>query len=106
MFALDQETIEGKSLKELIESNTYYLIFADLKAFSKGIQIVPIETYNDFLDSSCALVLLIVDCSYVTIYSKEQETIELLYRNALICEFEQVSYLTDETDGRTRLISF
>ncbi|ARK30222.1 DUF2691 family protein [Halalkalibacter krulwichiae] len=102
LFSEDKKAIEGAELKKLLENNKYYIIFADLQAYPKD-EFSDIETYEDFIKSQCELVLLVVDSCYVTIYCKNKETIELLYKNATQCGFEDVEYITDENDTRTRL---
>ncbi|WP_253073866.1 DUF2691 family protein [Sutcliffiella rhizosphaerae] len=52
--------MEGTELKALLENNCYYLIFADLKSYSQG-KVTEIHTYEEFLQSECEFVLLIVD---------------------------------------------
>ncbi|HDR7244788.1 TPA: DUF2691 family protein, partial [Bacillus mobilis] len=74
----------------------------DLKAYPKGEVLEEIETYEEFKESKCELVLLVADCTYVTIYAKDQKAIELMYENARNQGF-YVEYVTDENDGRTRL---
>ena len=95
--------IDGLSLKELLKDNRYYLIFVDLKAYPKGKKPSVIETYRDFLNSDCEIVLLVVDSVYVTIYCKESEKLERLYDNAKIKGFENLQYITDKNDTRTKL---
>ena len=102
LFSEDREIIQGVELKSLLETNKYYIIFAELQAFSIE-EISHIETFEEFTQSECELVLLVVDCSYVTIYCKNQMAIKLLYKNAINCGFEDVEYITDENDSRTRL---
>ena len=103
LFSEDNKVMSGLELKKLIKDNIYYLIFADLKAYPKGEVLGDIETYEEFKESKCELVLLVADCTYVTIYAKDQKAIELMYENALNQDF-YVEYVTDENDGRTRLL--
>jgi Protein of unknown function (DUF2691) len=102
LFSGDKEVIEGVELRSLLENNKYYVIFADLQAYPKD-EFSDIETYDEFLKSNCELILLVVDSCYVTIYCKNKGTIELLYKNATDCGFEDVIYITHENDTRTRL---
>ncbi|WP_223643477.1 DUF2691 family protein [Planococcus sp. 4-30] len=102
LFSNERNIIEGAGLKNRIEANRYYIIFTDLQAFPKN-EVTRVETFEEFLESDCQLVLLVVDCIYVTIYCKNQESIELLNKNAIACGFEEIEYITDENDGRTRL---
>ncbi|GAB6548734.1 MULTISPECIES: DUF2691 family protein [Bacillus] len=102
LFSEDNKVMSGLELKKLIKDNIYYLIFADLKAYPIGEVLEEIETYEEFKESKCELVLLVADCTYVTIYAKDQKAIELMYENARNQGF-YVEYVTDENDGRTRL---
>ncbi|MFM9278173.1 DUF2691 family protein [Paenibacillus jiagnxiensis] len=97
------EGMDGRLLKDILENNTYYLIFADLKAFPKGEIVTDLRTYEEFVNSDCQLVLLVVDSVYVTIYCKEEEKVDRLYYNAKIKGYDNVDYITDENDFRTRL---
>lgn len=90
--------VDGSTFKKIIEDNKHYLIFVDLKAYSKGKNLTAIETYKDFKDSDCELVLLIVDSIYVTIYCKDSEKLERLYSNAKIRKFTNLQYITDNND--------
>ncbi|MFA2692157.1 DUF2691 family protein [Bacillus mycoides] len=102
LFPEEPSIVEGSDLKRLFKDNIYYVIFADLKAYPKGEEVVDIETYEEFKESKCELVLLVADSTYVTIYAKDQKEIKSLYENAQNQGY-YVEYVTDENDGRTRL---
>lgn len=102
LFSEDRDIIDGAELKKQLENDEYYIIFADLKAYLHD-EFSTIDTYEEFMESQCELVLLVVDCSYVTMYCKNKKDMELLYDNAIDCGFENVEYITDENDTRTRL---
>jgi hypothetical protein len=104
LFPEEINVIDGGVLKGTLESKKYYVIFADLKAYPKDKIIVSdIVLYEEYLNSDCQLVLLVVDCSYITIYCKDKERLERLYKNAKIKGFDDVQYITDENDTRTGL---
>ncbi|MBP1989429.1 DUF2691 family protein [Paenibacillus eucommiae] len=103
LFAEDISTIEGTVLKNLLVNNTYYIIFADLQAYPKGHTISKMETYEEFTQSECELVLLVADSCYSTLYCKNKGKLELLFNHAHDCGFIDVQYITDENDTRTRL---
>lgn len=96
----------GEALYKRISETDYYVIFADLKAFPDPLYVKEINTYEEFLYSRCEFVLLIVDCSYVTIYAKSTEVITAVYAKAIASEFENVAYIIDENDSRTTLVAF
>lgn len=102
LFSEDKKVMSGLEFKKLIKDNIYYLIFADLKAYPKGEVLEEIETYEEFKESKCEVVVLVADGDYIHIYAKGREAIKLMYENALNQGF-YVEYVTDENDGRTRL---
>lgn len=102
-FPDEQEVIDGVTMHNLINRGCYYLIFADVKGFPKGKNVTKITTYEEFVNSDCELIILIVDCSYTTLYCKNNEMTRKLYKNALEMRYENVEYITDENDGRTQM---
>lgn len=74
-----------------------------LKAFPKGKSIEEVLTYEEFLNCQCQFVLLVIDSSYVAVYCKDNETLDDLYLNAVRKGFENVKYITNENDFRTKL---
>ncbi|QIW80128.1 DUF2691 family protein [Bacillus tequilensis] len=97
----DYAIVEGTNLANRLKTNQYYTIFVELQAFPLGKTVIQVQTYEEFVDSDCALVLLIADSSYVSIYCKNKNDIEKLYFNALKNFFEDVQFITDENDVRT-----
>lgn len=102
LFPEGQTIMEGAELKNLLENNRHYVIFAELQAYPDS-AFFEIVSYEEFVDSPCELVLLVVDCIYVDVYCKNESTIELLYDHANEHRYGQVAYITDENDTRTRL---
>ena len=101
----NKDKVLGNELHEFIEANICYIIFMDLKAFPLGHEISKIETYEDFLNSSCEIMIFISDCSYVDIYCKNIDLIRELYNNALSNNYTSLNYI-DENNIRTRMEAF
>ncbi|MGM0790064.1 DUF2691 family protein [Bacillus infantis] len=97
LFPENKMVMAGGDLMLYLSPYTCYLIFADLKAFSKGKAADDIRTYKDFLKSDCQIAILIVDSSYTAVYCKDRERTERLYR---FCRerFLNTEYITDEND--------
>ncbi|WP_336045923.1 DUF2691 family protein [Solibacillus ferritrahens] len=91
----------GEAFYNRISAGNYYVLFADLKAFNDPLHVKEITTYEEFLNSQCEFALLLVDCSYVTIYTKNQKVLTALYTKAIESKYENVVYITDENDNRT-----
>lgn len=98
--------VNGETLYENISQDDYYLVFVDLKAFPNLSDVKEIATYPEFIESDCQFVLLIVDSSYVIIYSKDQNIIHQLYSKAISAGYENIKYITEENDEYTTLIAF
>ena len=96
----------GEELYKTISKRDYYVIFADLKAFPAPLHVKNITTYEEFLNSRCEFVLLLVDCSYVTIYAKNPEVITAVYAKVINLEYQNVAFITAENDSNTTLIAF
>ncbi|MBW5449443.1 DUF2691 family protein [Cohnella sp. CFH 77786] len=103
LFQEPNNCMDGKALRSILEENDYYLIFQDLKAFPKGKDIKELKTFEEYLNSDCQLVLLVVDSSYITIYCKNTEKVNDLYINAKNRGFKSLEYITDENNMRTGL---
>ncbi|WP_327194801.1 DUF2691 family protein [Paenibacillus alvei] len=97
-------SLDGETLKSILEDNDYYLIFQDLKAFPKGTDTTDVKSYDEYMSSDCQLVLLVVDSAYITIYCKNERELENLYSNARNWGYTNLEYITDKNDMRTGLI--
>lgn len=102
LFPQNGTILKGLELKEVIETEQVYVIFAELRAF-QGAVTSPPQTYEEFTASDCQLVLLIADTIYTTIYCKEQTMLHALYENALSFGFRELEYVNEQNDSRTRL---
>lgn len=104
VFPVDKKILAGTELAIYLKMRQY-IIFADLKGFTGG-RTENIETYERYLKSNCEFVLLVVDSCYVTIYCKNTAKLQLLYENALVLNFQDVEYLTDENDTSTSMTAW
>ncbi|KAA8787049.1 DUF2691 family protein [Paenibacillus amylolyticus] len=93
----------GEELQKMIDDNKYYLIFANLKAYPRGTAIIDIETYEDYAESECQLVLLVIDSSYVAVYIKDTEIREEMFEHIKRLGYEALDYITDDNEVRTKL---
>ena len=88
--------MDGQSFLNLISTEEYYLIFADLKAFPNRESVVEVNNYEDFLKSSCQLALLVIDSDYVSIILKEQQMVRKFFERAEAAGYTNIKHLTDE----------
>lgn len=60
-----------------------------------------IDTYSDFLQTSCAMIILIYDCCFLEIYCKNQTWIEVLWNNARKIPGAVITKKYPDSDSRT-----
>lgn len=94
---------DGEDLKKIIDYNKYYLIFANLKAYPRGANIIDVMSYEEYIASECQIILLVIDSVYITVYCKDLEKLEDLYDHIKRKGYKSLEYITDENDTRTRL---
>ena len=100
---LIENIINGKDFYKLISKNPYYAIFANIHIYKKGSKIDKIKTYEEFLDSECEFIILIMDSIDVCIYVKDKEILNKIELNAKQNKFKNIKYITDENDHITML---
>lgn len=72
------EIINGIEFEKLIQTPSYYVVFVNLEAFTDRENLCPISNYEEFLESSCNIVLLVTDNIFVDIYIKEMHEIGII----------------------------
>lgn len=93
----------GEEFMNLVH-RSHFVVFSKIQAYSCTDTVVSnIESYDDFTDSDCKLILLIYDCEYVEIYSKDDKVIGELLENARSNGYENIEYITDTNDRRTAM---
>ena len=104
IFAADR--VNGLHFLDCISKGRYYMIFVDLKAFPAGSYHAQIETYEDFINSDCQMILLCVDSIFVEFYSKDELTIKTVYKNCIDYEFENIKFILPDEDSEKSMIAF
>ncbi len=92
----------GNDFQNLIKNN-HYIIFLKLQLYSELCTFKNLYTYDDFSKSNCQLIILVNDCEYVEIYSKNSKTTEEIFHTAVENGYKNVCYITDENDCRTKM---
>lgn len=104
LFPDDVGILTGAELLQFIdEGESQYIIFVDLKAFPLGSNLLKIDSYEDFINSDCELILLIVDSIFTSIYCKDADTLTDLFANAESLNLDSLTYITDDNDFRNKL---
>ncbi len=98
----EKEFYKGDGFINIIK-NKHRIIFLKIQAYSKECDIKNIHTYKEFVDSNCDIIILIYDCEFVEIYSKNESTSILLFRRAKALGYKSCGYITDDNDSRTKM---
>ncbi|SHI05946.1 DUF2691 family protein [Clostridium grantii] len=96
LFKEEERIIQGEKLYNIAKTNTYYLIFVTLRAFSKEETVEAVRTYKQFLESDCQIALGVYDCSYVMFWCKSDQLISKMYSYAVSKGYEDVEYINEE----------
>lgn len=96
----------GNSFKNAISRESYYLIFADFKAYFCDVEYEPIQTFEDFMESNCQIVFMCWDSSFVEIYCKDKKILEKIYYNCKGFDCESISDISAEQARGKTLIAF
>lgn len=99
----ENDVMSGEEFFKCISKESYYLIFADIKAYLTGSNCVEINTYNDYLASDCQIILLCADSTFIDFYSKDIEILDQVHKNCVYNNFEQITIITEDNDSRTRM---
>ena len=99
----DGNIISGEEFLKCISRDNYYMIFADIKAYPAGSTPVNIDTYKDYLESNCQIILLCADSTFVDFYSKDSDILNRVRKNCIDNRFERVTIITEDNDSRTRM---
>lgn len=60
-------------------------------------------SYEDFSISQCQIYLIYYDCGLLDVYIKESELRTQLWQELICIGVEDLAWITDENDGRTKL---
>ena len=98
----EKEFYKGDEFLNIIK-NKHRIIFLKIQGYLKECDIKNIHTYKEFVDSNCNIIILIYDCEFVEIYSKNESTSILLFRRAKALVYKSCGYITDDNDSRTKM---
>jgi len=96
-----KQYLNGEEFQNAITSKEYYMVSANIKAYLNGKAKSDIIYYEDFLNSSCQLIMLCHDSIHVEFYCKDKNIIESL---KLSCEknlYQKIELITSQNDCRT-----
>ena len=103
LFTMDKYS--NYDFKKIISQDRYYTVFTNIKLYEKEDKTI-IRNYEDFLNSTCILILLVTDNIFVDIYSKSENILKIIYENALKNKFTDISYITKNNFKRREFSAY
>lgn len=98
-FLFKENIYSGLEFSKLIKNKKYYTVFLDLKLYEKNANYDDdIKNYDDFLNSNCKLILIITDCEYVKIYSKDIKYLNIIKENVIKHNFSNIVDINKRED--------
>lgn len=105
LFPQEIRTLSNSKFVDIISQESYYTAFLNIKLYLQEDNVV-INNYDDFVKSSCILVLLITDNEFVEIYSKDVNILNTIYNNAVKNRFSNINYITEKNFKRKEFSAY
>ncbi|WML58093.1 DUF2691 family protein [Neobacillus sp. PS2-9] len=102
-FLEGEEVVSGLKLKEELREKDYYPIFLNLRAYPNDLPIqeihkTPITNLQEFIQSKCVLMLVIIDCGEVGIFVKDPSYLTFLNQDILSKGYEEFRFIKTSED--------
>ena len=102
-FLEDEEFVSGIKLKEELREKDYYPIFLNLQAYPNDLPIqeignTPITNIQEFVQSKCVLMLVIIDCCEVGIFVKDPSYLTFLNQDILSKGYKEFRFIKTSED--------
>ena len=101
-FEFPSGRLSGEAFKNVL-CELSRLSFARIRRYPIGSPVHNMNTYEDYLESNCDVLILFFDGGFYELYEKDED---LIHRTFQLCTkkgFDRVEYTTDENDGRYRM---
>lgn len=101
-FEFQSGKFSGAAFKNIL-CKLSLLSFVRIRRYPIGSAVNDMDTYQDYLESDCDMLVLFYDGGFYELYEKDED---LIHRTFQLCAekgFDQVEYTTDENDQRYRM---
>lgn len=95
---------DDESFKRIVDQ-VHYPIFLKICLFNDDKK-NKIDTYEDFENGECNLLLIVTDCEYVEIYAKSEELLKQIEANAKRANCFDIRYIEKNTITRKFFSSY
>ncbi|WP_312471590.1 DUF2691 family protein [Neobacillus sp.] len=97
-FLEDEEFVSGPKLKEELQGKDLYPIFLNLRAYPNELTIQeirnnPVTNLQEFLESKCILMFVIIDCYEVAIFVKKPLYLTFLHQESLSQGYKEFRFI-------------
>lgn len=93
----NKEIYLNAEFKELIKT-THYPIFLTLQLYNRSDRFSEIESYDDYFNSACKLLLIVVDNTFINVYSKDKAILKQIKSNAKENNFSNIKPIENKKD--------
>ena len=93
-------TIDCHDIADMMNHSIWEMV---LHLYPPGAQMGQIETYEDFVKSSCICCLIYYDCGFLDIYVKDPQLLERIREQLISLNATDMVTIRDSNDGRTHL---
>lgn len=98
--------LTGELFYKCISKKCYYMIFIDVKAFSKGSQHTCISSFADFINSDCQLIFLCTDSQFITVFCKDRGVLKQIFDNCCMFNFQKANFISHQDGNQYEVIAF
>ena len=96
-FFFDKTDYSNNEFQNMIQKE-HYPVHLNIQMYYKNSDVNEINNYDQFLISSCQLIIFIVDNVFVEIYAKNQTILERILKNAVDFDFSNIEYINESLD--------
>ena len=101
-YILDDDCYTGEEMAEVLNKEMY-LIFATFQLTKGNIITSRINSYNEFVESDCEILFVVIDSSYVDLYAKNLEDIMIVNNNAIKNKYKNIEFVLNDNKPRNIL---
>lgn len=89
----------GEDFGQAVNKKAASVTVVSFKAFDGKVE--KIDSFDDYLDSDCQLMLYVIDGDFIDIYCKNEEDLKFFYDRAKLLEAEELCYAGCNEDMRS-----
>lgn len=96
-FFFEEDLYNNLMFRELIKKK-YYIVHLMLLGYQINIDIIHINNYDDYISSSCEILISIIDSTEVRIFCKNETILKTIAENAKKNMYNHIGYIYQKGD--------